>query len=226
MKLYLGYRLARARNWRWRRWARHWTWPKAIVLLLTLGPLSIGLAHWGVSQTFTNLKIDFICGQIVDVEHPAYYSSGQYGKVSIMLGFDNPGIPISLDWTITGQSNVTAGTINGFLSSTIPHGNNVLNMTFYILSWVGNGTINQIFSFTKYQALYNTVADPRIFSQSYDPSSPIHDYRKVNDTAIYFPVFLAYLFYTQTGYYPRVVTSSSQFTPSCKSLLAVYGFSI
>ncbi len=226
----MRYRLARVRNWRWRRMIRHWTWAKALVLLLTVGPLSVGFAHWGVSQTFTNLRINFICGQIAEVQRPPYYHAYQRGWVDVMLGFDNPGIPLSLDWTVSGQTNVTAGTINGFLSSTIPHGNSVLSMTFDILSWEGNGTINQIFSFTKYQALYNAVSDLRIFAQSYDPSSPIHDYRKVNDTAMYFPVFLAYLFYTQTGYYPRLVTSSQTYTPfgqgSCKWQLAAYGFSL
>ena len=222
----MRYRLARVRNWRWRRWIHRWTWPKAIFFLLTIGPASVGLIHWGVSQTFSSMKIDFVCGQIDAIQQSKYNRSGQSGHVMAIIGFDNPGIPVSLDWTITAQTNITAGYIPGYLSSTIPHGNSVVNMSFYVQPWYGNGTINQIFSFTKYQAMFNTFSDPRIFAQSYDPSSSIYDYRKVNDTAIYVPVFIAYLFYTQSGYSPRVVTSSSQFTPSCKNQLAAYGFSI
>jgi hypothetical protein len=225
VKLYLEYRFARVRNWRWRRWVRHWTWPKAIFFLLTIGPVSVGLAHWGISQTFSNMKIDFVCGQIDSIQHASYNRSDQSGHVTVMIGFNNPGIPFSLDWTITAQTNITAGVIPGYLSSTIPNGKSVENMSFYVQAWNGNGTITQIFSFTKYQALGNALSDPRIFSQSYDPSSPIRDYRKVNDTAIQVPVFVAYLFYTQTGYYPRFVGSTGTFNPSCKTTLAAYGFS-
>jgi hypothetical protein len=170
------------------------------------------------------LKIDVVCGQIVAVQHFTHNGEDQSGRVDVMLGFDNPGIPVSLDWTISGQTNATGGVVSGFLSSTIPIGKSILNMSFYLQPWISNGTITQISSFTKYSALLNTVSDPRIFSQSFSASEQILGFRKVNETAIYFPIVLAYLFYTQTGFYPRTVGSSLASNPTCRGLFSEYGF--
>ena len=138
------------------------------------------------------MKVDFIYGQIATI--PQSNRSYESGYVNVIVGFNNPGLPVNLDSTISGATNTTAGVVSGFLSSVVPWGTHVLNMSFYVPAWVGNGTINQFFSFTRYTAFYNAVSDPRIFSQTIAASSPIHDYRKVNDTANYMPVVIAYLF--------------------------------
>ena len=171
--------------------------------------------------------MDWICGQIASItEAGPYAKDSQSGYVEIMMGFDNPGLPVDVDWTMTAETNLTAGMIPGFLIATIPHGNSELNFSFYVQPWTGNGTIEHVVSFTKYSALYNFVSDPRIFPQSFDTSVPIHDYRKVNDTASFMPIAIAYFFYEQTGSYPRAVLSSGTFQPSCRSLLTAEGFSV
>jgi hypothetical protein len=46
-----------------------------------------------------------VCGQIASI----YNSNRWYesGYVNLIIGFNNPGIPVNLDWTITAATDIT-----------------------------------------------------------------------------------------------------------------------
>ncbi len=113
----------------------------------------------------------------------------------LSIGFSNPwGFPIDALWTVGAELNGTNYGLGGFLSTTIPSGNSIQKMSFYVPQLSGNYTLNRAYDHESFQIFGNWFSEPRIFAKEFDETLQVHGSRLVNETAIQMPTIVRYLF--------------------------------
>ncbi len=190
-KFYLGFWWARVRQKEWRRqWRKRHKNGISVSALVTSLTIIIAFLNSYSSytyQTIDDLQILQICASVPDTLGTI---------VNVTIAFENPKLPILLQWTIEAATNVSS--IYGSLVTNIPTGKSIQYIIFELEGSYQSATINQVFSVAKYSAF----PEPRTYSHSYPVSYPIHGYRILTDLARFLPSTIASLFFAQEGNLP------------------------